>query len=405
MKRIFKKILTLVMVIITIFCSFTTIAYAAVSVISNVTTKEIAEVDDVEFVEGVQYYNIGGLATGKGKNSMFVMKATDDEQFAAFYYYPDIDNPSKYGVYRLRHAGHANAMAIDNNNVYVAGWAKDNNGVGYQGNNKYNNWILMIPRPTIAAMGLTKTGKHLPKDDKSTEAVEGFTVLYPKVKKVASDGTVTYSDFKKPITNISKYKTNGSFLIQIDISGISGDFEFTKAKLETYNGKTLFVVSEDPNDMFIIEDNVQDTLSVSQDICYSPNCGLFIPRWYGNSKSEYYNPNKNVIAWADIDGDDYTLVTASNGKKYKKFTPIKINVNKSNEKVDGIKKYSMFEIESIAFTLDDTLLFSCNVQYTADYAKANNIEDKDKDNKYEADAIFKLTYDGNKKFVLSNIQS
>lgn len=381
------------MVIITIFCSFTTIAYAAVSVISKVSTEKIADLTEYK-ADGsdVTYTAVGGIATGKSKHSMFVLKGNSrTQQHALFYYFPDMDNPNKYGVYRLRHAGHGNAMTVDRTNIFVAGWVSgdDYEQTGNQANNKYNNWILMIPRSTIADMGLTKTGKQIPKDNKSTEEVEGFTVLYPKVKKVASDGTVTYSDYKQRIASITKYNEDGVFLVGTT-PPIDGDYlAYRKAQLEKYNGQTLFVVSEDPDDVFVIKDTTLNKDAVGQDMCYSPNCGLFIPRWYGgDDENENYNPLKNVILWADIDGEYSTVKQGS--ATYKVYTPIKINVNKYKES----DTYSQFEIESIAFQADDTMIFSCN---TLDAAGK------------QADAVFKLhcneTLISDKKFTRANFQT
>ena len=394
LKRKCKKFLFVFMIIMIVASSFTTLAYAAVSVISKVSTEKIADLP-VYKADGsdVTYTSVGGIATGKSKHSMFVLKGNSNtQQYALFYYFPDMDNPNKYGVYRLKHAGHGNAMTVDRNNIFVAGWVTNKSSIedlGNQENNTYNNWILMIPRSTISSMGLTKTGKKIPKDKKSTEEVEGFSVLYPKVKKTNSDGTVTYERYTKRIASITKFNEDGVFLIGTS-SPIEGDYlAYRKAKLEKSDGKTLFVVSEDPNDIYIVKNTVKNKDAIGQDICYSPNSGLFVPRWYGGGgeENESYNPLKNVILWVDIDGT-YSTVTKGS-VNYKVYTPIKIDLNKSKES----DKYSQFEIESIAFQADDTMIFSCNA-VTADGK--------------QADAVFKLHCNdsliSDKKFTRENFQ-
>ncbi len=396
-KRTIKKNL-LVFVVVIISMSLSNIGvYAAVNVISKVSTEKIADLP-VSTADGskVTYTSVGGIATGKAKHSMFILKGNSaDQQNTLFYYFPDMDNSSKYGVYRLPYAGHGNAMTVDVNNILVAGWVSDKNklkdsgDLGNQENNTYNNWIIMIPRKTIASMGMTKIGKKIPKDDKSTEDVEGYTILYPKVKKTKSNGTVTYSDYKKHIASITKFNQDGVFLIGVS-SPIDGDYlAYRKAYLETKNGQKMFVVSESPEDIYIIKNTVNNKEAIGQDICYSPNSGLFIPRWYGGggTDNEDYNVLKNVILWVNIEGKYSTI--KKDGVSYKVYTPKKINVNKSKEK----DKYSLFEIESIAFQKDDTMIFSCNVKNAS---------------KKQADAVFKLHCNESlvkdKKFTIANFK-
>ncbi len=353
-----------------------------VETISNLTTTKIADIPDYPF-ENVSYTAMGGFGIGKLKNSMFVLKASSNEQMAAFYYFPEIDEPDRYGVYRLRYAGHANAMAVTDKYIYVTGWVSDNDniGVGYQEHNVNNNWIIKVPRKTISAMGLTKTGQKIPKDDYDTEEEEGFSVMHPKVKTVNDDGTVTYSPYTRTIASITKYKSNTSFIIGYRVSG--NYYGFTKAKIETYNNKKYFVVSENRADMFVVKNTMSLKSAIAQDIFYSEENGLFIPTWYGGEKNEansYYNPAKNVVLWANIDSNSYTNVTIDK-KTYKAYTPAKINLNM------GSSTYRKFEMESLAFDVNNNLLFSANVWF------ANKT--------YESDAIYKLTRTDGLKFTIS----
>lgn len=345
---------------------------------SNLYTTKIADVPNYTF-NNITYTSIGGFGIGKLKNSMFVLKASSAEQMANFYYFPEIDEPEGYGVYRLRYAGHANAMAVTDSYIYVTGWAS--NEENKHENNVNNNWVIRIPRKTIAAMGLTKTGEIIPKDDYSTEGEEGLSVLYPKVKNVNADGTVTYTPYTKPIRSITKYKSNNSFLIGYKVDSSLEYLGFTKAKVEIGDGKRYFVVSENLNDSFVIKNSLSYKGAGLQDIFYSEESGLLFPAWYGqNDEDPNYNPVKNVILWANIDGNSSGNVTIGN-KTYRVYNPAKINVNM------GLSTYDKFEIESLAFDQDNDLLFSANVKL--------------KSNTYETDAVYKLTRNDGLKFTIS----
>lgn len=382
MKKYLKKALICTLAIIMFIPSacLTSMAAFKVETISELKTTKIASISDYPF-ENVNYYAMGGFGIGKLKNSMFVLKGSSNEQMAAFYYFPEIDEPDRYGVYRLRYAGHANGMAVTDKYIYVTGWVSnaDNKGVGNQEHNVNNNWIIKVPRKTIAAMGLTKTGAKIPKDDYDTEEEEGFSVMHPKVKTVNSDGSVTYSPYTRTITAITKYKSNTSFIIRYKLT--TDYYGFTKAKIETYNGKEYFVVSESLNDIFVVKNTMSLKSAVLQDIFYSEENGFFIPAWYGgadNKNNSYYNPAKNIILWANIDGNSYTNVTI--GKKvYKAYTPAKISLNMGSS-------YSLFEIESLAFDLNNDLLFSSNVKVGSNP---------------ETDSIYKLTRKDGLKFTIS----
>ncbi|MGN1418398.1 MAG: hypothetical protein ACI4W6_03635 [Acutalibacteraceae bacterium] len=400
-KPITKKLLSLIAVIVAV-CIFATSVYAVVITYSDVETTHLVALP-TRTIDEIDYTGVGGIATGKTKDSMFVLKAerqsasdgsyTSHEQKALFYDFPDIENLSNRHYYTLPYAGHANGMAIDDQNIYVCGWTTIDGHVDNQENNEHNNWIIMIPRKIFTELRKGPDGVDMPKDNRNTEEVEGYSILYPKVKSVAADGTVTYSDYENVINRITLHGSNGSFIIGYEKNNLkSEDYNlFTTAELETYNGKTLFVVSESPDDIFAVENNIAYKNATNQDICYAPGHGLFIPKWYGtNLNDEYYKPTKTVILWADIDGA-YTTRTIGN-MTVKYYIPNRINVDKSGSKYNGsIYKFESFEIESIAFTQDGDMLFSCNIRNTEEYKNIANY----------ADSVFKLTHDNGQQFVLN----
>lgn len=407
-----RKIFSAVAVV-AVLMTFITTVYAAVITYSNTETEHIARLPG-RTLDGVRYTGVGGIAIGRKKNSMFVMKAEEKadsgsnnltEQSALLYDFPDISNPTERHYYRLRHAGHANAMAIDATNIYVCGWTT-NIISGNQQSNEYNNWILMIPREMFATLRKGSDGAFIHKYNSDNPDEPGYSVLYPKVKTVSDDGTVKYSDYERIINTISLYKGNYQFIIGIGrlskvkgddnfMSGLGDDMAFTTAKLEQVNGKTYFVVSESPKDIFVVKNNVANKDAVNQDICYAQGHGLFIPKWYGgvrNAENKYFNTTKTVIMWANIDGSHGSKVI--NGVSYRYYEPNKIVIDKSKEKgSDGKLLFDKFEPESIAFTKDENgydgeLLFSCNVK-------------KGDSEQTYGDSVYKLTHDGGKNFSLN----
>ncbi|MGN1442969.1 MAG: hypothetical protein ACI4XE_03880, partial [Acutalibacteraceae bacterium] len=344
--RMTKKILSLIAVVLAV-CALGTSVYAAVVVYSDVETTWLDFLDP-QTVNNIPYDAVGGIATGKTRNSMFVLLSERNngghpatEQRALFYDYPNINNLSNRHYYTLPYAGHANGMTIDDNNIYVCGWTMYGEGTGNQANNTHNNWIIMIPRTMFTALRQGNNGATMPKDDRTTEAVEGYSILYPKVKHIASDGTVTYTDYTGVITCITLHGSNGHFIINYSGVASGNDFCFTTAKIETVNGKKYFVVSDNINDIFFVQNNAAYQNSMSQDICYAPGHGFFIPRWYST-----YNSTKNIIFWADIDGASSTKTV--NNVNYRYYIPDKINVDKTNSTFtnsDGEKKkkFKVFE--------------------------------------------------------------
>lgn len=164
------------------------------------------------------------------------------------------------------------------------------------------------------------------------------------------------SIYNKSIAAISRFsydKTNNiiKFIIGYTYSNNNSQLTYTIATYQ--NGK--FIVSEDPNDMFTVE-NPYNSNSVMQDIFYSPSYGLFIPIWYNVYSSNTRNTNKILIV--DIE----SIKTNISGSKMT-FSPDKVvNVNGASS------SYNEYEIESIAFvnrdsnknSIEPKIVFSCN---------------------------------------------
>lgn len=389
-----KRIMSLVLSF-TIICTLfvTAITVYAVTTYRDTETTHIVSLPS-KTIDGTTYSGVGGIAVGKNQNSMFVVKAKKsgspaNGDYALFYDFPSIQSPETRHTYLLPFAGHANGMAISSTNVYVCGWASSTDQGSSE--NTYNNWIVVVPRALISALR-RGSGDNIYMDSfcENNPNVPGYYVMYPKLKTVLADGSVEYTDYEREIKSITMYNSDDSFIISyapLNGNDPNGDIAYTVARLETYNGEKVFVVSDDPNDIFFVKNNIVNKEAVGQDICYASGHGLFIPKWYGkNVSNQYYNPNKTVILWADIDGD-YSYKTV-NGVSYRYYEPDKIVIDKTNEKDSNNEPlYSSFEPESIAFSKYGNLLFNCNT-----------IKNSAAEGGYN-DSVFKLTHNG-QKFVL-----
>ena len=416
-KRMLKSLMWL-FIIATFLLSMVVFAFATdPNVISDVNLKHQTFIEDMQFGSNVQCSSLGGIGIGNNGNECFyALKASGyeqlgnvmQEQYANFYYFPNLSTMKtdfqngNYGVYQLKYAGHANGMAVDSNNIYITGYVVNEARDGHtatgsnQQNNTYNNWIIMLPISVVSQMasnGFYQNGAYIPKYN-ANSGTNGYRILYPKIKN--SNGN--YVRYQKEITAITKYDTDGSFIINTEIPGISESdaFQFVKAEIKTINGSTEFVVSNNPLDYFLVENNLQQHITTPQDICYKPACGFFIPRFYGNN-----NSGKTVIAWADIhDTTNYQWIAGTN-ESYKMYTPTKINLNKTNYTEQSpatgqvVLKYSRFEVESIAISQDNNLYAGMDIALTSEYAGPNGNR--------QFDGIYKLTFGSPaKKFTLVN---
>ena len=378
-RKITKAIVCLVLALI-LATSFITPAFAA-GVISNVAALRLFSVPDTIYGSN-RCTNISGIGIGKTMNSLFVVKCYDknNETDAAFYYYPDMDSPSSYRVYRLKYAGHANGMAVDNSYIYITA-STTTDGTGYP-HATTNNSIIRISRSLIASLS---TG--------STINYSDYTSFAP----VVQNANGTYSNYTGDISAITKYNNNGKFIINYSPLTTTSAFAFTTAQIKTVSGQDKFVVSTSNSDVFFVDNNLAGSGTSNVDICYSPNCGLFIPKWYGKMASPYTNRNKNVILWVNNVTGSYTYQNVTGIGNCRYYTARKINhvVNDTS----GGYTLTKYEMESIAFTDDDDFIYSANVTYTQTSTIGTSNE-----NSYDDDGIFNLYYNdtNHSKFTLSN---
>ena len=376
-KNLIKPFIALV-VILSVAINFN--IFASAEVYKEIIDTRIADTPTIKVSNkenDLNYTNIGGFSIGKNKNSMFVVKSRGIETDAVLYYYPDISNASKYATFTIPDAGHANSMAIDAHNIYISAWKL----------NEKNNYIIRIKRSKIADMPFNKNRAKISNDNNNYKKLNTYYKTYNK-----STGKYSYS-LTGEISAIANYNGNGTFITRSSLpndKSNSNYFIYSMAKIDNYNGKEALIVERSESSTFLVEDNFSSKDSIGQDIYYLPsNGGLYIPRWFKN------DPSKNIIAWAHLNGS-YSFKTI-NGFKLKCYTPDKINVNKTSEKAYGIKKYEKYEIESIAFTKNNDLLYSCNIEHTKKYE--NEYKKRNNKKKPSADGIFKLTQKNGKKFI------
>ena len=386
MKKQIIKRLTAFLLAVVCTATFYTMAYAAAIVYNNIELEFITKTPS-KTLNGRRYSGVGGIAAGTNRTSMFVTKAETNEdnlateQLALFYDFPNINDTSTYYYYYIPQAGHANGMAIDNYNIYICGW-RNVTKTGNQTGNDANNWIIKLPRSYFSYFRSECNGDVL---DPDSPTKQGYSVLEPII-----DGTVD-TPFTYEIRNITKYNSNKTFIVQYFWNkNIGNNLAYTTARLVTEDGEEKFYVSTDPEDIFIVENNVLFYDGTLQDICYSPGNGLFIPIWYYdkyNKTNPLTNKNKNVIMWVDLSTTNNPKLSTItiDGVTYRYYTqPDKINVNQSG------KGYDTFEVESIAITDNDEMLFSANVVQA----------DGQQGELTSSDSVFKLTHDNRQNFVL-----
>lgn len=397
MKKQIIKRLTAFLLAVICTATFYTMAYAAAIVYNNIELEFITKIQTKEDDDEREYSGVGGIAAGTNRTSMFVTKAEKStsyatERMALFYDFPNINEPTKRYYYFIPQAGHANGMAIDDYNIYICGWTKEDDllidaalELGMEPEDYEdvpNNWIIKLQRSYFSYFRSECNGEVLVPDSPTEK---GYSVLNPII-----DGTID-TPFTYEIRNITKYNSNKTFIVQYFWNkNIGNNLAYTTARLVTENGVEKFYVSTDPDDIFIVENNVQFYDGTLQDICYSEGNGLFIPIWYQNKKSpntHLVNENKNVIMWVDLSTTNNPKLSTItiDGVTYRYYTqPDKINVNQSG------KGYDVFEIESIAITDDDEMLFGANI-----------IQAKNQQGELtSSDSVFKMTYNNGQNFVL-----
>ena len=379
MKRLFSKALALFLILAVALTGQTVWSFAAGNIIQiNEPERIISIINDPTQT----YTNLSAMSFADNANCLYTVKVADTgtNSNGYFYYYPDIDDDSNYRQFFIQFVGHANGMTVTSQYIYILALSQtENNTSSPIGSNEAatQNKIIQIPRSFI---------HNLPNG--STISPSNYTIITAK----HYNGSVL-QDYNQALGNITRYNNNNSFIVNYHLSGVTGGFAFTIARLQTVNGNTEFIVSEDHDDIFIVRNLLPDTYLTHPDIAYSTTCGLFIPKWYGGKKKvgdeyvineQYYNPCKNVVLWAKMVDGVYTNKKVG-GIWYKEYIPDKIVVNVSNLMVGNIPKYTKFEIEGTAIdhykenegqpneVEKADLLFSVNVNSTLSAHKADGI--------------------------------
>lgn len=324
-------------------------SFAEGNVIADTVLTHFASLENVSPYTAVGGFSIGKKGSGSNtRNSMFVLATNSStEASAEFYYYPNItNNLTNKKKFYINYAGHANAMAIDSNNIYVTGWVYSQDHL--QSYNPYNNIILMIRRSKIA---LKTNGETLIKDNLQTGVENDFAVLHPKKinPNAAQQPNKPYVAFDCPISAITVHGSNGHFIVLYKDIHNNNHYYFTTAELVQYNGSTLFVVSES-NKFKLLNDYTPESDEVihKQDIYYDSSRGFYQAFYVSNSAG---TSKKNYILRANIDSGSYYT---QNGVKI--YTPDQILYNPSSS------SYQMIEFESFAFDLNGDMLIACNAK-------------------------------------------
>ncbi len=319
----------------------------------------------------VKCTNLGGISAGTANNRLFCIKSNSNEVVSTLYYYNNIydsrfmaEDSSKRKqpkriVFKNALLGHANAMAVDDNYLYVCRWYKKKENAT---SNSSKSDILKISRKAISELsdGATVT-LDTQKTSKGTPICEKITPYYSNGKE--------YTRSICAITRYSYDKTNNVIKFLINYNYKSGDNgeknKYLQYTIATYsNGK--FVVSTDPKDIFTVENCYGD--ATMQDIFYDSSYGIFIPMWF-DRYSDKNVKNTNRVLIADI--SKLKSNTTGSSLTFKPKTVVTVN--------GSVSKYAQYEVESIAFINRDSnknsiapkIVFSCNT-----LTKENKTEDR-----------------------------
>ena len=342
------SLLSAFLIILTVMCNVNVMASAAVSV----TTVKTSHLKTVFSVPNYRYdtalcTNIGGISVGTANNRLFVVKSNSTtERRSTLYYYNNIynekfktgDKKPKRIVFTDFILGHANAMAIDDRNVYVTAWGKKDG--------TDTNALVQISRKAVTYLN---DGDVVSLTDKTVTDSDGNVInVYNVYEPEYEDGT-PYDKSIHAITRYSYDKTNNitKFIINYSYSSDRKTLKYTIATLK--DGK--FTVSTSPDDMFTVQNPKADV--TMQDIFYDTSYGMLIPVWDGGTS--------NYVLCVDIKG----LKTQGKTSPLV-FEPYKIlGISRTSDDTDTLTKY---EMESIALvkknadkeTSDFRLIFSCN---------------------------------------------
>ena len=318
------------------------------------------------------YTNTSGMAIGKSHDSLFVIKSNDDiTKKAKLLYFPNFSVSDTCAVLDVDYAGHANGMAIDDNNIYLT--ASSNIPSAIESHD--DHYILKIPRTVIhnkALIKLANTNQDvlIEEDDPSIPGADGFTWVPFMIGNITTNQPT--GAYTGTIGRITCYNGNGSFIVNYAISNNTNYYykntAYTRAKLTTYNGNEILLLSNSTSDIFVIRNNIQNQPSFANaNIMYSSECGFFDPKFIQTTVDNYGRRTKNVVLWADIDSTPNTYVTIGNNN-YRCFYADKINLNTKNDYNSlfgsSNKMYYQFEIESMAFDENNDLFLAANVKHT-----------------------------------------
>ena len=349
----FISVIMTVLIAISIMCDTNITADAATTTqtVKASHLKTIFEVKDYKY-DGYNSTNIGGISVGTANNRLFVIKSNSKEEISTLYYYNNIyneafktgDKEPKRIVFIDGLLGHANAMAVDDDYLYVTMWQNKSGGE--------KSSIIQISRKAIS---LLTSGSTVSKNKKTVTDSDGNKIAIYKIFEPQYTSGSAYTRSITAITRYSYNKTEGitKFIINYSYSSDRTTLKYTIATLQ--DGK--FTVSTSKDDMFIVENPNADV--TMQDIFYDPSYGMLIPTWAGDVTNYVLCVNIKALK---TQGKTSVLT----------FEPYKVlKVKKSTYSGDDLKKY---EMESIAFvkrnedkeTIDFRLIFSCNKATTGD---------------------------------------
>lgn len=264
----------------------------------------------------------------------------------------------EYGTFTLSNfVGHANAMAIDDDYIYIACWNAKNDTNGQK--------IARIKRSMLWSKYKSTTSIN---KGTLTSNSDGVTIMSAEY----SDGT----PYNYDIVSMTNYR-DGKFIVNRGVRKTSDAdyFQYTTAVISG----DKFIVSKSASDKFEIAFETKDT--TAQDIGYDINCGFFVVRYLGEAK--------NAIIWVKLSSLDVE------NRIYKKdnslYRIINVNMNKSSD------IFNVYELESVSIGTDNHM-----------YANVNtDVKDKSKYPHYAKDAIIKIqrpqAVNGKTKFLAATI--
>lgn len=401
MKKKLRILVAIMLIMVTAFGM--NIEASAVTKPIDTIVERKADLPDI-FASSTSSYECTGvqaMGVSRGENCLYSLKIRNNSE-AVLYYFPNISNWKNKAVFSIYNIGHVNGMTVDTEYIYICS----------SPNGEYDNEIVRIDRDYIA----DKASEIATTDEIPAATVNLSSITDENIYKVMQPMTINpnesarenepYVKYTEEFSTISRGKSTGKFIIGKKIKNVTTD--------NCYNGFTRaeiigdkFVVSSDPVDVFLVENNIAYKNAAKQDIYYLQGYGLFIGRWMrepnydeeakiSDEENAMRNPGRSLILWADIDGDNFYWY-----KGYKCYTPERIRVYKDTYKELDVNKYHKFEIESMGITAKGNLIATFNVEYTEEYKEAFKRETgKDIDIK-DADGIYKITRADEKTFKLS----